>query len=470
MVSNKSPLFYMSCLLFLILFTKSFAQKTDIAEADSSYQPLWILILPGTISDSLEQSLEDEITRMVADIARQSGRLEVFDRFDVRELLMKYQLDEFRCLPDSIVLILADSTECDEALIIDLLGFSQIGVPPDEEEEDHNILETVIDGLFSSDSGDYSDNIYTLLFVQFRNMDMATGEEIDRFSVRVSHTGGTKPDSEEKALDKLHDVVLNEIRMIYHLGSEVIAVDGVDLDLDLSSTQIITGNTLLEVSEPEEVIMASDEEVIYPGKPAGLAYIHSVGDTVIRSLVVRQWSAIKPGFYAYEFNKKIHGIQLFFLPIFPGDYMYIGGQFHYSPLGIWDIGGSIRYIYVTDSHNEKDHGFGFGIFCSGRLLTETALTVHAKMNFDLDLPFKKDDDGHTVTTSVFSSTLGISGCFMLSKKSDFEINLAYRLSTKSYNWTYTEDEANHYAFWDDGPPVIDLSGFYFTVGYKFLLF
>jgi hypothetical protein len=42
------------------------------------------------ISDSVEQSLEDEIASMVNDIARQSGRLEVFDRFDVWELLMKY--------------------------------------------------------------------------------------------------------------------------------------------------------------------------------------------------------------------------------------------------------------------------------------------------------------------------------------------------------------------------------------------
>jgi hypothetical protein len=406
----------------------------------------------------------------VADIAWQTGRLEVFDRFDVWEWLMKYHPDIFGSLPDSVVLALGDSMECDEALIVDLLEFSQIGVPPDEEEEDHNILETIIDGLFSIDSEDFSDNIHTRLSVQFRNMDLATGEEIDRFSVRVSHTGGTKPDSEEKALEKLREVVFNEVRMIYQLDSEVIAVDGVDLDLSLNSNQRITGNTLFEIIEPEEVIMAGDEEVIYPGEPAGLACVLSVGDTVNHSLVIRQWNAIKPGFYASALNKNIHGIQLYFLPRFPGDYMYIGGQFHYSPIGIWDIGGGIRYIYVADSHNEKDHGFGFGIFCSGRLLTETALTVHVKMNFDLDLPFKKDDDGKTVTTSVFSGTLGISGSFMLSKKSDFEINLAYRLSLKSYNWTFNEDETNHYAFWYNGPPVVDLSGFYFTVGYKFLLF
>ncbi len=473
MLSKKSLLFYTICYLFLILFTKSFAQKTDIAEADTSYQPLWILILPGTISDSVEQSLENEITCIVADIAWQSGRLEVFDRFDVWELLMKYRIDKSGYLPDSVVLALGDSTQCDEALIVDLLEFSQIGVPPDEDEEeedDRNILDTIIDGLFSSDSEDYSDNIQTSLSVQFRNIDLATGEEIDRFSVRVWHTGGTKPDSEEKALDKLSKVVFNEVRMIYQLGAEVIAVNGVDLDLGQSSNQGITGNTLFEIIEPEEVIMAGDEEVIYPGKTAGLAYVPSVGDTVNRSLVIRQWRAIKPGFYASALNKKIHGIQLYFLPIFPGDYTCIGGQFHYSPLGVWDIGGGIRYTYVTDSHNEKDHGLGFGIFGSRKLLTMTALTVHAKMNFDFDLPFKKDDDGKTVTVEIISLTLGISGSFMLSKKSDFEINLDYRLSTKSSNWTYTEDDASHYAFWYDGPPVVDLSGFYFTVGYKYLLF
>ena len=103
-------------------------------------------------------------------------------------------------------------------------------------------------------------------------------------------------------------------------------------------------------------------------------------------------------------------------------------------------------------------------------MTVTALTVHAKMGFDLDLPFKKDDDGKTVTTAVFSGTLGISCSFMLLKKSDIEISLVYRLSTKSSNWTYSDDTGDYDAFWYDAPPVVDLSGFIFTIGYKFILF
>jgi hypothetical protein len=96
--------------------------------------------------------------------------------------------------------------------------------------------------------------------------------------------------------------------------------------------------------------------------------------------------------------------------------------------------------------------------------------VHAKLGVNLDIPFKEDDDGQTVTTAVLSGSLGISCSLLLTKKSDIEINLGYRLSTKPSNWTYNVDEAEYYAFWSDEPPVVDLTGFYFIVGYKFILF
>ena len=473
MYLKKSTFLYTICLLFLILYTTGFAQEPDSTQADISDQLLWMVILPGTISKSADQSLENEVTAIVADVAWESGRFEVFDRFDVKDLLIKYQPHPSGNLPDSVVLAIGDATECDEALLVDILIFSQIGIPPeddDEEEEDRNFIESIIDGLFSSDSEDYSDNIHTRLTVQFRNLDIATGKEIDRFTIRVSHTGGTKPESEEKALENFRDVVFNEVRMIYQLVSGVIAVDGVNLDLRLGSNLGITGNTLFEIIEPGWVESAGDEEVVHPGKPAGLACVQSVSDTANRALVIRQWSAIEPGYYAHEFNKNIHGIQLFFLPKFPGDYMYIGAEFNYSPLGFWDFGGGLHYISVTDSYDETDHGFGFSLFGSRKLLTVTAMAVYLRMGFNLDIPFKNDDDGKSVTTGVASGSLGLGFSFMLTKKSDIEINLGYRLSTKSSSWSYNEDDTEYDAFWLEEAPVIDISGFYFTVGYKFILF
>ena len=458
---------------FFILSSIGFTQESDVITADISDEPLWMLILPGTIYDSTLQELENKITEIVVDIAWESGRFEVFDQYDVKDLLEKYDADKFGSLTDSIVLLIGESVECDEALLIDLVIFSQIGVPPpadEEEEDDRNILETIIDGLFSSDSEDYSDNIHTQLSVQFRNLDLYTGEEIDRFSVNVSHTGGTKPESEKAALEKFRDMVFNEVRIIYQLISEVIAVDGFELELRLGANLGLAGNALFEIIEPDRVNTESEEEILYSGTAVGLACVESVRDSVNHSHIIRQWGAIEPGYYAYEFNKRIQGVQFYFLPGFPGDYIYIGGQYHYSPLAAWDFGAGIHYLSVTDSYQENDSGFGFSAFAAGKLFTMTALTVYAKTEVNLDIPFKEDDDLNIVTTAVFSGSLGLSCNLMFTKKSDIEINLGYRLSTKSSHWTYSKQEEEFDAFWYNEAPVVDLSGFYFTVGYKFILF
>jgi len=469
MLLIKSPLYYTVFLVLLILLTQGISQSADSLDVELSYQPLWILILPGTISESSEPSLENQVTNIVVDIAWQLGRFEVFDRYDVWDLLKNYQLEKSWNLPDRVILAIGDSIECDEALIIDVLNFSQDGVPPDDDEDDRNFFESLIDGLFNSDSEDYSDNIQTNLSVQFRNIDLINGTEIDRTSVSVSHTGGTKTESKEDVLDNYRDVVLNEVRMIYQLVSEVIAIDGVDLDLYIGSNLGISNNTLFEIIEPDKIEKTGDEEVIYPGEIVGLACVQSVRDTLKRSLVIRQWNRIQPGFYAYEFTKKIHGIQFYYIPGFPEDYMSIGVQYHYNPLGNWDVGGGIRYIYVTDSYDESNHGLGFGVLGSRRLWTTTAMTIRANININLDIPFKKDDDNQTVSTGVFSGSIGIGAGFMLSKKSDLELNLVYRLSTHSSTWTYSKKD-DYDAFWYDEPPVVDISGFYFSVGYKILLF
>jgi hypothetical protein len=150
--------------------------------------------------------------------------------------------------------------------------------------------------------------------------------------------------------------------------------------------------------------------------------------------------------------------------------MYIGGQFHSNPLGAWDFGGGMHYASVTDSYNEVDHGLGFSVFGARRIYTLTALMLYAKLGINLDIPFKEDDDGQSVTSVILSWSLGISCNLMLTKKSDIEINFGYRLSAKSSDWSYSEEEERYDAFWFEEMPVVDLSGFYFTVGYKFILF
>jgi hypothetical protein len=431
-----------------------------------------MLILPGTISKYDDQARENEVTDIVTEIAWQSGRFEVFDRYYVKDLLDKYYPVTYATLDDSIVMKIGDDTECDEALIVDLLSFSQIGIAPDIEEanEERNFIEAIFDGLFGGDTEDYSDNIHTRLTVQFRNINLITGEEIDRFNVRISHTGGTKSESEASVLEDFRQAVFNEIQMIYQLVTEVVSVDGLDLDLKIGSNLGLSGNTIFEIVSPNRIKMEDGEKVTSPGKPAGLACVQEVNDSTNRSHIIRQWDIIKPGYFANEVNKSMHGLQLFFQPEFPGDYIYIGAQFHYSPLAAWDFGGGIRYVKVTDSYKERNNGFGFGIFGSGRIISLTAIMIHARAGLDFDIPFRKDDADNTVSTDIVSGTLGISTSLMLTKKSDIELHVGYRLSTKSSHWSYDESDQSFDAFWEDKPPVVDLSGFYLRIGYKIIFF
>jgi hypothetical protein len=444
----------------------AYAQNSDV-----SLEPLWLLILPGTISDYEDQDRENKIADMVADIAWETGRFEIFDRHDVEDLILKYIPITYSLLHDSILLKIGETIQCDEALIIDLMRFSQIGVPPVEDEGDESgIIEDIFNGIFSGDSEDYSDNILTRLTVRFRNINLIDGKEIDRFEIKISHTGGTKLESEEQALKNFNEAVFNEVRMIYQLVSEVISVDGLDLNLTLGTDLGLTGNTIFEIKQPNQIKTVSGEKVTFPGKPLALACLQSVGDTINHARVIRQWDVIEPGYYASEYNKNIHGLQIFFSPKFPEDYLYIGGQFHYSPLGPWDFGGGIYYTAITDSYNELNNGLGFGLFGAGRVLSLTALMVHAKIGLNFDIPFKEDDSGTTVTTGVFSGTLGLSASLMLTETSDIELNIGYRQSAKSSSWSYSENEEEFEAIWENDPPAVDLSGFYFTIGYKFIFF
>ena len=74
-----------------------------------------MLILPGTITESADQELENEITDIVVDIAWESGRFEVFDRYDVWDLLIKYRPFKFGYLPDSVVMAIGDFTKIRQA-------------------------------------------------------------------------------------------------------------------------------------------------------------------------------------------------------------------------------------------------------------------------------------------------------------------------------------------------------------------
>lgn len=462
-----------------IIFTLSsfispnlYAQEADSLQSNISDKKKTVMILSSSNKGLADKYIEEEVTDVIINIANELNRFDIVTASDLWDHEYERAISNADLVNDSMIVNLKELIDCEEAVVVKVVHFSQKSVPPEEdeeEEEDRNFVEKIIDGIFSSGSDyDFSNNIQTQLSIKIENIDVVSGESIHDFDVSVSYTGGDYAESRKDALKELKEATSNKVKFMYQLISEVISVEGTDLYLFLGSNVGVTKNTLFEIIQPDRKKIVYDKEVTIPGNSAGLVCVNSFSREGNQSRIIRQWRPIEPGYHAHEFSKNIFALQLFALPDYPMDYFQIGLQFHFKPLAAYDYGLNLRYNRVSDSYKEKDNGFGFGAFGAKRILTIPSLLTHAKAEFDADFIFKRDEDGNIASTPLLSFTLAIDASLMLTSKSDFELNIGYRFSTKSSSWTYSEEDESYDAIWDDSSPEVDLSGFYFTIGYKFI--
>jgi hypothetical protein len=145
-------------------------------------------------------------------------------------------------------------------------------------------------------------------------------------------------------------------------------------------------------------------------------------------------------------------------------------RIQFGPAYRFDFGLGINIGQVTDSFNDNNFAFGLSGFGLWRFLNHSTFDLGANLGLDLDIPFRKDDDGRTVNTALFSTQLGIIGEIVLSKRSDLFLNVGYRFALKTSKWEYSEDDTTFPAYWENGVPEVDISGIILAVGYKYYLF
>ncbi len=369
-----------------------------------------------------------------------------------------------------------------ELILVNVLNFSQIGVAPEEQKKDDDddddsnffsqLVTGVVEGIFSGTPDEeepYADNIQTQLSVEIRSIDIATGKSEDTFNISVAHTGGSRGVSRSKVVENFREALVTELRLLYTLSSQVITVEGNEALLFLGAEVGVKKNTLFEIKEPDTYKTLKDRRVTVPGRSAGLVCVSDLSSETNRSQIIRRWRPIKEGDLAVEYTGSVHGFQIYLIPPFPEKNLQFGAQYHFQPIAAYDFGFLLRYSETTDSYEAKTRGFGFGGFGTKRLLAASPMQINLKLGFDVDLFFKKDDADHSVTNAVISGTLGMNVRLMVSRTSDIELNFGYRFSGPTGNWVYTADEKSHDAVWQQPAPELNLSGWFFSVGYKYIL-
>jgi hypothetical protein len=438
------------------------AQENDTTQAKFIITQMRLPFPPSKDKKPKYYSLDDEVANTLNEAKKELGLSDVVVAIYI-DSTSEIEDDE---ILDFAVLNFNEVTWFKEALVVMATEIFQEGVPPAEEEEYFSLGED----NQGNKAGDYSKNVQTQLSVYALFINIETGESLGSLDLEVFHTGGSSEKSKAKAMSSLKKKAKAEFKRIYWFSSDVITTDKGKPGIPFGTKSRVGKGLIFELFEPDRIWELDDEEFLVPGSSAAIATVADTSADSSGLRILRQWRYIYPGNWAVEHPAPIFALGLNFSPPSIGSYSNLGISFHFAPLKNFDYGVGIQISTVIDSYEEDDYGFGFGCFGIWRFINTSKIDFGGKLGIDLDIPFKKDDDGQIVHTVLFSSNIGIVGEFLLSRKLDFVINAGYRIGTRTDDWEYSEDEESYPAYWEKDAPAVENSGLILSVGFKYLLF
>ena len=448
------------------------AQELVTEQSQTTSGKKRLLILPTRSNKDIDKEVTSIITSMVTRL----GRFEVIDRNNLQVILQEQALQLSGVINDSMLVKIGDIATAREALLVTVLNFSQRGVPKssDKDTDETEIIEEVAKVIFKENRKEgkqdpYPGNIQTQLSVHAKMIDVESSQTLRSFKIDVAHTGGSLQESRSKALAEFAKKADIELRKLYLIVSEVVSVDGMEALLLLGNDIGLKSGTVFVIMEPEQTRTIRERTIKLPGRQAAFVSVEDVSSELNRSVILRQWGSIQPGNIAIEHVRSIYGLQLNFLPSLHDSFYSIDLQFLARAIRRRRWGGAIRFLQITDSFGTRDSGFGLGVFGAQRLLAFSKSTVLFRIGVDLDFITRKDDAEQGVGTAVFSSCPSLNAEFVVSKRADIVIGAGYRIGSELGTWSRTSGGGEE-AIWNDGAPVVDLSGVFVSVGYKLILY
>ncbi len=349
-----------------------------------------------------------------------------------------------------------------EAIVVAETDISQKGVPPNED-----TYFSLSKPIFSkTNKNTYPNNIRTDISILVHFVDIETGEFLGSLDERATYVGGSREKSKAKALKKLERKVFRDLKRIYWMSFDIKSKENGKIRVITDTTRIIKRGMLFEIVEPDRMRTTDDEEYTIPGGIVGFAT--SIDSSHFK--ILRQWRDMGEGSWVVEHPDRIHALQLRIVPPITQGYLNCGLYFQMAPLHNIDYGLGVQFSRVTDSTNKNDYGFGLAGSGLWRFLNGARTDFGARLGVDMDVLFRKDDNGEVVNTVLFSAQVGFLSEIPFSPKMDFVVSAGYRFGLKTDSWEYSVDEETFPAYWEAGVPKVDNSGFVFSVGFKYLMF
>ena len=442
------------------------AQENDVTQLEPSAKEMRLPIPVLKTDSSNYFSLADEVARILIRVIQELRLYDFIVGIEIDSTF--YRNDEI--IARAPVLSFADLQGYSDAIVIVAAEIFQQGVLPEGDENYFSLDDESKIKNADEHEKNYPNNIQTRLYLFAQIINIESGEAYHSLDLEIFHTGGSLKKSKQRALNLFKQRVMYELKGVYWLSSDIIETSDGKLGIPLGTSHQVKKGMVFDLIEPDQIWTVADEDSLVPGGIAGIAMVVDTSADSSGLRILRQWRDHYPGAWLVEHPEPVFGLGMHFYLPRTDSYTNLGVSFHLRPLHTLDYGFGMQLIRVTDSYGDDDYGFGFGGFSTWRFINSSKIDIGGKLDVDLEIPYRKDDNGETVYTALFSTQVGIVAELLFAGKFDFVIHAGYRFAVKTDYWEYSEEEETIPAYWENKAPEVDISGFTISVGFKYLLF
>jgi hypothetical protein len=221
---------------------------------------------------------------------------------------------------------------------------------------------------------------------------------------------------------------------------------------------------------PEQRQRAHEGTVWRGSGLAGFAFLADAAKDSCTLQLSRQWRELDAGTWAMPYSQPVFSFYLHMLPPIFTPYAQYGLYLQGNPLDQMDWGLGLNVIRVKDSFDDQDYGFGIAAFGCYRLRDGGRFDLALKIGGDMDIPFRQDDAGNSVSVLLLSMQAAIAADILLSHRTDLVWSAGYRRSMRADSWDYSEEDQSYPARWNGTAPSVSSSGFFISAGFKYSLF
>ena len=474
-----------SATLFVVLLSLSYTQDLD---EDLTLEKKPIIILPSKDAN-IPESIENKITSILSQKATDLGRFEVIDRRLIDSILEEQRLQNSGIFNEDQIVQIGELASAKEAFIVNIFEYAQKGVPKrkkekkdDDKEETLStwVVKTMVTATAKAITEDskkreqnleLENNINTIINGEIRMINIASGVSKNTFHFGSQFTGGNRNHSLNRALFYASLQIGKKLRSFYSLTSEVINVNGYEIDLLTGKDLGVKRGALFEIASIDKEKTYKNRLVKIPGKTRALARISNVGPNASRAKIIRKWRKVVPGLKAYEIMRLPRLTQTdFSYSTMP--WYELGYRYWFLPFNKLSFSLNSQLGTLEDSRKINNVYFGTGSSLNFNLAYFFGVTPSFGINIPINFFIRRDDNQNSVTSYLISPSLNFNFSVQLGQFWDVVFSTEYVLNKVQSKWTYHAKNENgepyrQSGFWNNREPSFPINNLiYFKISLR----